>query len=57
MSGNFEWHTDDEWDQFGQDDDSAESPRRSLRNWLIIGALSCRHCHWLFRRATHNATH
>ncbi len=40
MSGNFEWHTDDEWDQFGQDDDSAESPRRSLRNWLIIGAIA-----------------
>lgn len=39
MSGNFEWHTEDEWDQFGQDNDSAESSRRNLKNWLIIAVV------------------
>ena len=39
MSDNFEWHTEDDWDQFGQDDDSAELSSPNRKRWIITGII------------------
>ena len=39
MSGNFEWHTEDKWDEFAEADNSAEPQPPKRWRWIMLGFI------------------